>query len=177
MKIKQITLAAMMTALCAVCAWITVPFAVPFTMQTFAVFLTCLLLGGGRAAAVMSVYLLIGAMGVPVFSGFSGGVGVLTGPTGGYLIGFIMLCGVYAVFIRIVPCQPAAQILGLITGLASLYLFGTLWFVIQYTDGGGIGIAAALLQCVIPFILPDLCKLALAFAVAVRTKRILQRFQ
>lgn len=75
--------------LIAVCSWITIPMAVPFTMQTFAVFLTLSLLGGRRGTAAIAAYVLLGAVGLPVFSGFSGGFGVLLGATGGYIAGFV----------------------------------------------------------------------------------------
>ncbi len=174
MKIKNITLTAVFAALCAVCAWITVPFAVPFTMQTFAVFLACLILGGGQAAVCLGVYLLIGALGVPVFAGMNGGVGVLLGPTGGYIVGFVVLCLLYAGLTRIFPRKKPYKILALVIGLAVLYLFGTVWFVVRYTGGGGIGFTAALMKCVVPFILPDLLKLALAFLIADRTEAVVK---
>ncbi|MBP5250511.1 MAG: biotin transporter BioY, partial [Lachnospiraceae bacterium] len=80
---------AMMAAIMAVCAWITIPAAVPFTLQTFAVFLAICVLGGKNGTIAVFVYILLGAVGLPVFSGFKGGVGVLLGNTGGYIIGFL----------------------------------------------------------------------------------------
>ncbi|MBQ7725938.1 MAG: biotin transporter BioY, partial [Clostridia bacterium] len=154
MKLKELTLSAVLTALCAVCAWITVPFTVPFTMQTFAVFLTCLLLGGKNATMVMAAYLSLGALGVPVFSGMNGGVGVLFGPTGGYLIGFLLLCPVYALVTHFWPGRKAGKAAGLLSGLLVLYAFGTVWFVFRYA-GGEIGFGGALLCCVAPFVIPD----------------------
>ena len=84
---KDYAIMGLCTALMAICAWITIPAAVPFTMQTFAVFLTAGLLGGKRGTIVVLVYLLLGAVGLPVFSGFAGGLGYMTGVTGGYLVG------------------------------------------------------------------------------------------
>ena len=89
-KAYDLVLIALFAALMALCAWVTVPYAVPFTMQTFGVFLALLLLGGKRGTICMAVYLLLGAVGLPVFSGFRGGVGALVGSTGGYLVGFIV---------------------------------------------------------------------------------------
>ena len=88
--LKGMILCALFAALMAVCSWITIPYVVPFTMQTFGVFLALLLLGGKRGTICMAVYLLLGAVGLPVFSGFRGGVGALVGSTGGYLVGFIV---------------------------------------------------------------------------------------
>ena len=82
-KAYDLVLIALFAALMALCAWVTVPYAVPFTMQTFGVFLALLLLGGKRGTICMAVYLLLGAVGLPVFSGFRGGVGALVGSTGG----------------------------------------------------------------------------------------------
>ena len=84
---RDIAHIALFTALMAVCAWITIPFAVPFTMQTFAVMLAAAVLGTRRALLSLILYLALGTVGIPVFSGFTGGFGVLAGPTGGYLIG------------------------------------------------------------------------------------------
>ena len=80
---KDMAQIGMMTALMAVCAWITVPFTIPFTLQTFGVFVTLRLLEGRRGTFAIALYILLGAVGVPVFSGFGAGGGVLAGPTGG----------------------------------------------------------------------------------------------
>ena len=73
----------------AICSWISIPTVVPFTLQTFAVFLAVAVLGGKRGTLSVIVYVLLGAVGLPVFSGFKGGIGVLLNTTGGYIIGFI----------------------------------------------------------------------------------------
>ena len=89
---------ALFAVLMAVCAWITVPLPKPlvqFTMQTFAMFMALLVLGGRRGLYAMVVYLLLGAVGMPVFSGFRGGMGVLLDTTGGYIIGFVAAALVY----------------------------------------------------------------------------------
>ena len=86
---------AVCAALMAVCSWISIPATVPFTLQTFAVFCSLGLLGGRRGTAAILVYLLLGALGVPVFAGFSGGIGILFGTTGGYLLGFILMGLIY----------------------------------------------------------------------------------
>ena len=80
---------AMFAVLIAVCSWISVPATVPFTLQTFGVFVTVGVLGGKRGSLSVLVYLLLGMIGVPVFAGFSGGIGCLLGNTGGYIIGFL----------------------------------------------------------------------------------------
>ena len=85
---SDIAFIALSAALMAVCSWISIPAAVPFTLQTFAVFLTTGLLGGRRSTIAVMLYIFLGAVGLPVFSGFSGGIGHLIGPTGGYIFGF-----------------------------------------------------------------------------------------
>ena len=79
----------MFVALMAICSWISIPTAVPFTLQTFAVFMTVAVLGVFRGTAAILVYILLGMAGVPVFAGFSGGYGAVVGLTGGYIVGFM----------------------------------------------------------------------------------------
>ena len=87
---RDMALVALMTALMAICSWISIPTTVPFTLQTLGVFLACALLGGKRGSLAVFVYLLLGALGLPVFAGFSGGAGALLGSTGGYILGFLL---------------------------------------------------------------------------------------
>ena len=93
-SVRDLTRVALMTAILAVCGWITIPLPepmVPFTLQTFGVFLCLLLLGGRDGTLAIAAYLLLGAVGAPVFSSFRGGLGVLLGSTGGYLTGFLAI--------------------------------------------------------------------------------------
>ena len=80
---------AVFAVLIAICSWISIPTTVPFTLQTFAVFLAVGVLGGKRGSLSVLIYILLGAVGIPVFAGFSGGFGVLLGQTGGYIVGFL----------------------------------------------------------------------------------------
>ena len=95
MKTKDIVSISLMTTLLAVCAWIYIPTTIPFTMQTFAVFLAMLVLGGKKGTIVIFIYLLLGFVGVPVFSGGTAGPAILFGPTGGYMTGWIFLGFLY----------------------------------------------------------------------------------
>ena len=93
-SVRDLTRVALMTAILAVCGWITIPLPepmVPFTLQTFGVFLCLLILGGRDGTLAIAAYLLLGAVGAPVFSSFRGGLGVLLGSTGGYLTGFLAM--------------------------------------------------------------------------------------
>ena len=166
-RTRDLAFIAMMAALTAICAWITVPFSiVPFTLQTFAVFLSLALLGGKRGTAAIALYLCLGLVGLPVFAGFRGGVGPLLGPTGGYLAGFLFTGLLYwAITAKLEESLPV-KLVALILGLAVCYAFGTLWFLRVYTDP--ISVKATLMMCVIPYIPADAVKLALALAVSRR---------
>lgn len=168
MKLKSITYISITSVIIAICAWLTVPSAVPFTMQTFGVFFALLFLGGKRGTISVALYLLLGALGLPVFSGFSGGLGQLLGPTGGYLLGFLLTGIVYMIFERFLGKSLKVSVFSLILGLFICYLFGTIWFFIYKEN---MSFLSAVLICVVPFIIPDLLKLALAVFVTSRLKK------
>ncbi len=162
----------MFVALMAVCSWINIPTTVPFTLQTFAVFATVAILGMKRGTIAVLVYIILGAVGVPVFAGFSGGFGTLLGTTGGYIIGFLFTAlisgGIIKAFGKKIWVMAAAMVLGLV----ACYAFGTVWFIYVYTSTkSAVGIMTALSWCVIPFIIPDLCKIALAILLERRVGR------
>ena len=169
---------ALFAVLMAVCAWITVPLPKPlvqFTMQTFGMFIALITPGGRRGLYTMVVYLLLGAVGVPVFSGFRGGLGVLLDTTGGYIIGFVAAALVYWLLTAklgdSLPMKAAACVLG----LAVCYAFGTAWFLVVYArTTGPIGVTTALGWCVFPYIAPDLLKLALALLLSRRVEKFLK---
>jgi biotin transport system substrate-specific component len=169
LSVKDMVVSALFAVLIAVCAWIAIPAAVPYTLQTMGLFLTMGLLGGRRAALTVTVYLLLGMIGLPVFSGFRGGLGVLLGITGGYLIGFLFAALVYWLITAKRSGHFLTMIFGMIAGLLVDYAFGTAWFMLFYAQAyGAIGLSAALSMCVIPFVIPDLIKLGIA-AAAVKT--------
>lgn len=167
---KDYALMAQAAALMAVCSWISIPAAVPFTMQTFAVFLTVGLLGGRRGTIAVAVYLLLGAVGLPVFSGFSGGLGYMMGPTGGYIIGFLFSALVMWAAEKFIGKSTPVLVASMVAGLLVCYAFGTAWFMVVYSKGNeAIGLGAALSMCVIPYIIPDALKIMLA---ALLTRRL-----
>ena len=173
MKTRDMALCALFAALLAICAWLVIPAGdVPFTLQTFGVFAALGLLGGKRGTIAIAVYLLLGAVGVPVFAGFKGGVGALLGVTGGYLVSYLFM-GVIVILAE--KWFGEGTLVFLIAGVIALmvcYAFGTAWFVVAYArTAGPISWAAALGKCVIPFVLPDLAKLALAVLLRSRVKR------
>lgn len=159
---------AMSTSLISVCAWVSVPSAVPFTMQTFAVFLAARVLASRRALAAVSLYVLLGAIGLPVFAGMQGGLGVLLGATGGYISGFLP-AAFFAGLRHSGKRDGMVDIILMILGLLICYTFGTLWYALGYL-GGMEGIGAALTACVLPYVIPDLLKILLAAVVARRLR-------
>jgi len=168
-KVLDLVYISIGAALIAICSWISVPTAVPFTLQTFAVFFVLLSLGGERGTLATLVYVLLGAVGVPVFAGFSGGIGVLLGSTGGYIIGFLFTGIIYIIFTKFVSKKIVVKIIALVLGLAVCYAFGTAWFMNVYIKTSGeVGLLTVLGWCVFPFIIPDLLKLALAVVIAKR---------
>ena len=176
-KFKTIDLAyiALGAALIAACSWISIPTTVPFTMQTFAVFFVLAALGGRRGTLSVLVYILIGAVGAPVFSNFQAGVGVLLGSTGGYIIGFLVTGLIYWLAVYLFGGKLWVTLAAMTVGLILLYAFGTAWFIFVYSRANGaIGLTAVLSWCVFPFILPDLVKLGLAVTLSRRLAPVLK---
>lgn len=164
---KDIVYTAVAVALMAVCSWISIPTTVPVTLQTFAVFLTVLLLGGFRGTIAILVYIMMGGIGIPVFAGFSGGLSTLAGPTGGYIVGFIASSLIMWMFENISKKRYWLKIVSMLLGLIACYALGTLWFMHTYTakDGSSATLMMTLGWCVFPFIIPDLIKLAVALGI------------
>lgn len=181
---RRLTLCAVMAAVMCVLAPISIPIGpVSITGGTLAIYLTVYLLGGVWGAASTLVYLLVGMVGLPVFSNYMGGINRLAGPTGGYLIGYLpmaLLAGAVVEFsLRKFKDQGSTgtaialvlQFLGMVAATATLYAFGTAWYCLQ----AGVELQAALAACVIPFIPCDLIKMAVALVVGVPVRRGLER--
>ena len=159
----DLALVALFAAVMAVCSWITVPAAVPFTLQTMGVFLAVGLLRGKRGTISVLVYLFLGAIGLPVFSGFAGGLGYMMGATGGYIIGFLFSALIMWFMEKVFGRDMKILILSMVLGLILCYAFGTAWFITVYSGSNGpIDLATALGWCVFPFIIPDAIKIAVA---------------
>lgn len=167
MKTRDLAYIALMAVLMAVCSWISIPAAVPFTLQTFGVFCALELLGGKRGTIAVAVFIIMGAVGLPVFSGFTGGIGRLLGSTGGYILGFLLTGLAYWGIKAFTPDKVWSSVLAFVIGLALCYVFGTAWFMLVYAKTtGAIGLGTALAWCVLPFLLPDAAKMALALTLA-----------
>ena len=166
---------ALFAVLMAVCAWITIPMTVPFTLQIFAVFAALVTLGGRRGTYAVVVYLLLGAVGLPVGAGFQGGLGWLLGTTGGYIVGFLCIALLYWLLTAKLGESLPVVIAACVLGLALCYAFGTAWFMAVYArTSGPVGVMTALGWCVFPYIIPDLVKLALAVLLSRRVKKFLK---
>ena len=160
---KDMAYVAIMAVVIAICSWISIPTTVPFTLQTFAVFLAVGVLGGRRGTFAVLVFILLGAVGVPVFAGFQGGIGVLLGTTGGYIIGFLLSALLYWAMTQALGEKTPVMVAAMVLGLIVCYAFGTAWVMVVYArNAGAIGLGTALGWCVFPFIIPDLAKIALA---------------
>ncbi|MGN1139938.1 MAG: biotin transporter BioY [Oliverpabstia sp.] len=166
---------AVFAVIIAICSWISIPATVPFTLQTFAIFLTVGVLGGKKGSLAVLVYILLGAVGIPVFAGFSAGVGVLFGNTGGYIIGFLASALVMWGMEIVMGRKTWALAIQMVVGLLVCYVIGTVWFMIVYAQSSGVvGLATVLGWCVIPFIIPDLIKIALALILSKRLSLIMR---
>jgi biotin transport system substrate-specific component len=169
---KDITLIAMFAAFIAVCSYISIPLGpVPFTLQTFAVFVVAAILGTKRGTLTVIIYILVGAIGIPVFNG-AGGVGVLAGSTGGYILGFILTAltvGLMNDYIKLKNhgARMALMAGSMLIGDVLCFIVGTIHFM-NLTE---MNLATSLSYCVIPFIIPDIAKIIVATIFVDRVKK------
>ena len=171
-KITDMVYIGLSAAIIAVCSWISIPLTVPITLQTMGVVLISGLFGAKRGTLSTLLYTLIGAIGVPVFSGFKSGFGVLLGSTGGYIIGFIFTALIVGLMVHFLGKKVWVYALSMVIGIAVCYAFGTAWFVIVYTKNvEAITLSKALGMCVTPFIIPDLVEIAVATALCAKLNK------
>ena len=176
-SICQIALAGAMICVLSMVS-IPLPFGVPITLQTMAVSLAGLALGQKKGAAAVCVYLALGALGLPVFSGFKGGFSVIVGTTGGYIIGFMFIPLIYIAVTKLFGESFGAMLAALAAGLCVCYAFGTAWFYIVYAaKSESAGLFTILGWCVFPFIIPDLIKAAGAVVFAKRLSFIVKKLR
>lgn len=172
-KLKNTVLISLFTAIIAVCSLITLPFPVPFTLQTLGLFSALLVLGGRNGTISTALYIAVGLVGLPVFSGFSAGIGHLMGATGGYVIGFLFTALAYWLITAIFGNKTIAKICGLGAGLVLCYASGVIWYSAVYLrDTSLSAIASALTVGVVPFIIPDIIKLTVAIFIDRKLKAI-----
>lgn len=172
-SLKSITIVALMTALLCVLGPLSVPIGViPISLSNLVICLFVILIGGKRASVSCVVYLLVGLVGLPVFSGFQGGAGKLFGPTGGYVIGFIFLALISGFFVEKFEGKKLLYAVGMLIGTAVLYLFGTVWLAFQ----SGMSFGQALAVGVIPFLPFDVIKIVIAVLTGPVIKKRIERF-
>lgn len=165
--IHECVLVSLFASIISVFSLISIPlFGVPVTMQSFAISTALFVIGGKRTLVAVAVYIAIGCVGMPVFSGFSGGFGALFGSTGGFILGFLLEAAVYLIITRILGSGTCSKLLAYIIGHLFLYTVGALWFFIGYSDGSSF--PETLLITVLPFVIPDAIKAAAAFFISVR---------
>ena len=158
-KTYHLVTAALMAALMCILGPLSVPIGpIPVSLTILVISFALYLLGAKWGTVSVLVYLLLGAIGLPVFSGFAGGLQKLAGPTGGYLIGFIFLAIVAGLFMEKSDYKIVWSVIGLVLGIAIAYLFGTAWFMFQTKSA----LSYALSVCVLPFIPFDAIKIILA---------------
>ena len=173
-NVKQMALIALMAAvICILAPWsFTIPISiVPLTLGSMAVYFAVTVLGMKRGVFSVLLYILIGLVGLPVFSNFTGGAGKLFGPTGGYIIGYIFLALILGYFVDRWNSHPVWNAAGAILGTIVLYLFGTVWLALQMH----LTFKAALWAGVIPYIPGDVVKLIIATVLGITLrKRLIQ---
>ena len=160
-KTKQMVLIALMTAVTCVLGPLSIPLPfspVPISLTNFAIFLAIFVLGMKNGTISFIIYLLLGAVGVPVFSSFRGGLQVLAGATGGYLIGFIFLALIMGFALDHFDRKLVPTIIGMIIGMAVCYAFGTVWLAkllsLSFKEG--------LMMGAIPYLAGDVAKIIIA---------------
>ncbi len=180
--IYDMVLISISAALITVCSWISIPLGpVPFTLQTLGILAVMLTAGGRRGTIAVLVYLALGAVGVPVFAGFKGGIASFAGPTGGFLVGFLVSALVYwlleKLFLKKLMTTPVKTwVFGMLAFLifeVIMYIVGVIWFMTVYAaQTGPVGLATVMGWCVLPFIIPDIVKMVVAVLIGERASKL-----
>ena len=170
----RMTQIALMTAIiCVVSPWvIVVPFSpVPVSLSLFAVLLAAYLLGAGDAIICCGLYLILGCVGLPVFSGGVGGPGKLFGPTGGYLVGYLVAAWVTGYAWNRFKGKRFMHLIGMVLGVFGCYVLGTLWLCISMD----VGIVEGLMLGVVPYIPADIVKIVLVYILGHELRKRLRK--
>lgn len=173
-KITNLTLIGLMAAVTCILGplSIVIPISpVPISFTNLAIYFTVILLGGKKGTICYLVYLLIGFVGVPVFSGFTSGPAKLLGPTGGYLIGFIFMAMISGFFVDKFSGKIYMYVLGMVLGTIVTYALGTAWLAYQ----ANMTFEQALFAGVIPYIIGDIVKIIIATILGTTIKKQVQK--
>ena len=168
--VQSMITVAMCTGIIVISSWLTIPFTVNFTLQTLAIFIISALFGIKKSIVSLTVYVIIGACGLPVFSGLGAGPSVLFGPTGGYLLGFFFIPITIHLFGN---RSRIALAFSMLAGLILCYTFGTLWYIALYGISASEGVIGILAVCVFPFIIPDAIKVFIATIIVSRLSALI----
>lgn len=172
-KGQGLTLSAVFTGVIILCSWISVPAPIPFTLQALGIYICCGMLGGRLAFFSTATYVALGALGLPVLSGFQGGIGAIFGATGGFIMGFLLIpLSVWAV--EKTPAKKHSLIIGAAVGTTLCNILGMLWYGLVYMKGT-VGLVAAFTICVLPYIIPDAVKLWVAHLVSKSIKKAMKK--
>lgn len=171
-QLRMIAYASLMAALTAVGAYIAIPVGpVPIVLQNLFVFLTGLLLGRKWGAAAIAAYLLAGICGLPVFAGGKGGIGHIIGPTGGYLIGYLPAVYLIGFLAEKGRGRAHSDLLGMLLGTAVIYGLGVPWLKLVTH----MSFSKALILGMVPFLLGDGLKIAVAVPLARKLRPMIQK--
>ena len=171
-KVLNVCIIGVLTAFICVLAPLSVPIgSVPISLTPMGIYLIVYLVGGVKGTICVTIYLLIGIAGLPVFSGFGSGIGKLAGPTGGYIVGFLFEAAICGVALYFGKGKIYWYIPGMILGTLVLYLFGSAWFMISLHAN----FKATMKVCVLPFLPFDAAKIAIVAIVAPLIKKPLRR--
>lgn len=170
--IYDITIIAVCTAIMVVSSWLCIPFGVNFSLQTLALFIISASFPFKHSMPTVIVYILIGMCGIPVFSGFGAGLSVLVGPTGGYIISFLLFPVIINFFGK---KSPVRLVISMVMSTLACYAVGTLWYMIAYGTQLSGNILYVLMLCVFPFVIPDAIKIFAAYLVSSRLSAIIRK--
>lgn len=173
-KTKFMAMTGLMTAAICIIAPFSIPLPfspVPISFTNFVIFIAIYILGMKAGVLSLLIYLALGTVGLPVFSGFSGGLAKLAGPTGGYLIGFIFLALIQGFIMERFDYKTSAAIAGMVAGMAVCYIFGTVWLAFQVEQS----FVASLSIGVIPYLPGDVIKIIAAVIIGPKLRAAIQR--
>ena len=173
--VYKLSIIAMCVAVITLCSWLAIPFPISFTMQTFAIFLIAGCFSPQISLSAVVIYLFLGIIGIPVFSGFNAGFSAILGASGGCLIAFPFCALIISLFRTHYFEKKALYILLMLFSLGICYIFSCLWYLFVFTHFANANILTAISICVLPFIIPDLFKIFLTYLIFRRLYPYIER--
>lgn len=162
-KIKDIAIISVAAAMICVVSPVSIPIGdIPISLATFIIYLIAAIIGPKKGTISVLVYILVGIIGIPVFSSYRAGIGVIVGVTGGYIVGYIPLALLTGIFIYKCKGKIWMYPIGMILGTIVCYFIGTIWYMFNTNNN----LISSLLVCVVPFLLFDLIKIVLSSVLA-----------